>query len=406
MSAVLTFLSVYKPVLTTNARYIILYGGRSAGRTYFAVSYFLYLIREPEYFRGYFMREVQSDIRESLYREFIDLITDLGIENEFQIIDNIMTIVCIETGNRIVSKGFKKSAGNQTAKLKSIAGATHVIIEEADEVTQTDFEKLDESLRTEKSEQLKILLLTNTEHPQHWIWHRFFRSGIPIQDERVLQIHATYRDNIRYTSSSTIQLFESYKEENRKVYDVRVLGKLAKEAEGQIYPDCKIIEEIPPDIANGFGLDFGYTNDPTALVRCAYHNRNLYIDEYIYQQGLTNPAIATKALELGLTRQDLIVADSAEPKSIAELQTAGLYVKPAVKGPGSLNTGIQMLQEMQIHITRRSKNIWEEQKFYVWKTDRDGKPTNVPVDNFNHAWDAARYCLTNMKLTPTLVYAF
>ncbi len=141
----------------------------------------------------------------------------------------------------------------------------------------------------------------------------------------------------------------------------------------------------------GYGLDFGFTNDPTALVHCVIAHGELWTDGVIYETGLTNPMIAEKAKEAGLTKADQIIADSAEPKSIVELRNAGLWVVPTVKGGDSITVGIDILHRYKWNVTRRSSGLIEELQSYKWKKDRDGKKTNTPVDKFNHAIDATRY---------------
>lgn len=175
-----------------------------------------------------------------------------------------------------------------------------------------------------------------------------------------------------------------------KVYARGLTGKLS----GVIFPNFHIVDRLPERAswkAQGYGLDFGFTNDPTALVHCIIAHGELWTDLEIYETGLTNPMIAEKAKEAGLTKADQIIADSAEPKSIAELRNAGLWVIPTVKGGDSITVGIDILHRYKWNVTRRSIGMIEELQSYKWKKDRDGKKTNTPVDKFNHAIDATRY---------------
>jgi phage terminase large subunit len=314
------------------------------------------------------------------------------------------------THNEIISKGFRSSTKKNTANLKSITGATHVVIEEADEIIEEDFNKLDESLRTVQG-QLQIMLMLNTENPNHWIWSRWFRGTDedgypqPIKDANVLQIFSNYYQNRSYTSQSTRQIYEKYKLTNPKRYAVTVLGKLAKQAEGQIFTNVQPITELP-DVPDGYGLDFRYTNDPTALTAIIIQNNRLYLDLLIYEPGLTNQQIASRCHDFGITRNVEIIADSAEPKSITELNNAGLWVTPAVKGADSILSGIQVIQEMEVFLTERSKAAWEEVNFYTWRTGADGKPINKPVDDANHFWDSVRYYVSKKKLGKKKVALF
>lgn len=392
---------VYAPVLSSDARYILLYGGRSGGRSHFGVQWFIEKLRDgTKYFRGYFMREVFSDIRESLWRDFRDQISDLGIEDEFQINEGSMKATHKLTQNTLISKGFKKSAGNQTAKLKSIAGATHVLIEEADEVGEKDFDKMDDSLRTVKVDQVQVMLLFNPEDENSWINSRWFTNNKPnTNDPELLAIHATYKDNLKYTSPSTVNKLESYKQRDPEYYKIFTLGLWGGGAKGRVYENWKSIDEFP-DIAHSiYGLDFGFTNDPAALVEVQKHNDKVYVRELIYETGMTNQDLANRIKELEI--YGVIYGDSAEPKSIAEIKRLGVNIKPSTKGTDSIRAGIDLMKQHDVFVTSSSKNIWHECKYYVWQTDRDGRPTNKPKDLHNHAMDAIRYALFTHYHKPT-----
>jgi len=146
MAISLEFSKKYKDLFKTKARYIDLFGGRGRGGSFTATQYYLHLITQPDYFRGYFMREIAGDIRESLWRDFKDRIEEAELEDYFEINESQMSALYVPTGNLVLSKGFKKSSGNRTAKLKSLAGATHVAIEEAEEIGRADFRQLDDTL--------------------------------------------------------------------------------------------------------------------------------------------------------------------------------------------------------------------------------------------------------------------
>ena len=175
-----------------------------------------------------------------------------------------------------------------------------------------------------------------------------------------------------------------------KVYARGLTGKLS----GVIFPNFNIVDEMPERESwkvQGYGLDFGFTNDPTALTHNVLAHGELWTDLIIYETGLTNPRIAEKAKEAGVTRSDIIIADSAEPKSIAEIHNAGLWIVPTVKGSDSISVGIDIMRRYKWNITRRSVGLIEEVQSYKYKTDRDGNKTNTPIDRFNHAIDATRY---------------
>lgn len=175
-----------------------------------------------------------------------------------------------------------------------------------------------------------------------------------------------------------------------KVYARGLTGKI----EGLVLTNWEICEELPPREEwkmQSFGLDFGFTNDPSALEQVVLAHGELWVNELIYSTGLTNPDIAERASEQGLTSQQQIIADCAEPKSIRELQAAGLWVVPSPKGADSIINGLDILKRYKIHVTRRSTGILGNLRSYKWAKDRDGNTTNKPEDKNNHGIDALRY---------------
>jgi len=171
------------------------------------------------------------------------------------------------------------------------------------------------------------------------------------------------------------------------------LGLLG-EIEGKIYKDWQIIEEIPHEARlERYGLDFGYTNDPTALVAVYKYNGGFILDEVCYQKGLSNKQIADILLS---NNSALVIADSAEPKSIDEIIGYGLTVLPSKKGKDSVVNGIQIVQSQRISVTSRSTNIIKSYRNYLWETDKAGKVINIPEHTWSHAMDAVRYALESI----------
>lgn len=206
-------------------------------------------------------------------------------------------------------------------------------------------------------------------------------------------LHSTYKDN-GFLSPQQIREIESNKHNENwwRVYGLGLTGIY----EGLIYSNWSQVNEVPAVVKSAWcGLDFGFTNDPTSLIYVGVQGGELWIDELIYEPGLTNPAIANRAK--GTPAKSLqIVADSAEPKSIAELKTFGLWVEDAKKGPDSILHGIEILQRYKWNVTSRSLNVIQELRNYQWKTDKQtGRQLNIPVDGFNHALDAIRYVALN-----------
>lgn len=206
-----------------------------------------------------------------------------------------------------------------------------------------------------------------------------------------------HRNNQFLTEEEHRKIEEIEDPELWQVYARGLTGKIT----GLVFSRWDIVEEMPPLMEcklQAFGLDWGFVNDPTALLEVRVAHGDIWVDELIYTPGLTNPMIAEAAHKQGIGRRHRIIADSAEPKSIAELVSMGLNVVASVKGKDSVINGIDILKRYAIHVTRRSMGLQEELKQYKWKVLRTGETTNEPVDSFNHAIDALRYvALTYLK---------
>lgn len=175
-----------------------------------------------------------------------------------------------------------------------------------------------------------------------------------------------------------------------RVYARGLTGKIS----GLVFTRWDIVDEMPPlgeCKLQCFGLDFGFTNDPTALIELRLAHGDLWADEIIYTTGMTNPDIADECRKNNITRRNAIIADCAEPKSITELNNLGLHVLACEKGKDSILNGIDILKRYNIHVTRRSRGLIDELGHYKWKVTRDSITTNQPVDTYNHGIDAMRY---------------
>lgn len=402
------FGSKYRELFSTRARYIHLWGGRGRGGSFTATQYALQLITSRNYFRGYFMREVFSDVRDSLWRDFKDRIEENETLNEsdFAFNDSQMTVTYVPTGNTIIAKGFKKSSGNRTAKLKSLAGATHVFIEESEEVDEMDFRQLDDSLRTVKAE-TKIVMVFNPPNKSHWILKRWYIlqdaepgyfNAIPKQDKSLLSIHSTYHDNLTNLNESFVNNLLNYESSDPDYFQTMVKGLITEGVKGRIYRNWEP-SPMPNMYPKFYGLDFGY-NDPVALVEVEMHDNKIWVRELIYQSGLTNREISDKMKALGV--QGKIFADSAEPKSIEELRRMGWNIYPAVKGPDSILSGIKFLKQHLVYLDENSKNFWNEYELYKWSLNGQKEVTNVPEDANNHLMDALRYAVYSKNKVPSV----
>ena len=234
-------------------------------------------------------------------------------------------------------------------------------------------------------------------NPTHEFWAH--TEVLPEQDAELIIL--TYNDNeaLPDTIKRDIELNRTKAETSAywanwwKVYGLGQVGTL----QGAIYEDFEVVEGIDVSRAKfvALGLDWGFSNDPTALVAIYRQGDCLLVQELLYSTGLTNQDIADKLRTLGITRAWEIVADSAEPKSIEEIYRLGFNIKPAEKGPDSVRNGIDILKRFKLQVTKDSTNLIKELRSYTWATDKEGKNTGVPIDSFNHACDAMRYVALN-----------
>jgi phage terminase large subunit len=395
--------SKYASALQTDKRYSLLIGGRSAGRSYFASQLALAKLFAPQYFRCAIMRFVLTDIRKSIYQEIRDRIEEQEVEEFVHINDQPMTME--HKKNSITGIGFRKSSSDQKSKLKSLASYNFIIIEEADEIQMEDFMQLDDSLRTVKGD-IRVMMMLNPPHRTHWIvknWMNLEPSGVDgfylpkLKTEResdTLLIHTTYRDNTKNLNQSTLANFKRYETDNPDYYHNMIQGLISEGMRGRIYTTWQTIPDAEfeaLDFPTYYGLDFGFKNDPTAIVAIKEHNNRVYLRELLYETGLTNPDICARLPALGIPRTAVIYADEAEPKSIEEILREGWNVKSAVKGSGSRKTGVNYLLSKEVYYTEGSINLAQEVQTYCWQLDRDKMPTNEPADGNDHLLDASRY---------------
>lgn len=222
----------------------------------------------------------------------------------------------------------------------------------------------------------------------------FYSELLPNRPEDIDFITLTYKDNDAL-DPVTIAEIESHKN-NKNWWTVYGLGQLGTIA-GRIYKDWQVMDHVPFEARlERRGLDFGYSNDPTAVVAVYYYNGGYILDEEVYRKGLLNKPIADLINNQPRDPEALVIADSAEPKSIDELKLYGVNCLPAVKGQGSILNGIQFVQAQKISITARSTNLLKEYRNYMWQTDADGRIINEPEEGMDHCMDAVRYALNSI----------
>lgn len=403
----------YKDFWHYKGRYRVCKGSRGSKKSKTTALWYIYNLMKYPDSNLLVIRKVGRTLKDSCYADLKWACHRLGVDKYWNFTLSPLEATYIPTGQKIYFRGL-----DDAFKITSIAVDRGYLcwmwIEEAYEVMkETDFDTLDESIRGATPEPLfkQITITFNPWNERHWLKKRFFDT----KDDDILALTTNYLCN-EWLDASDKRLFERMKVNNPRRYQVAGLGNWGI-VEGLIYENWR--EEdftmitareardgkvgiIKDKLKMAVGLDFGYTNDPTAffLAFLDLENKKLYVYDEFYEKGLTNRAIADRIIDLGY-RKEKITADSAEPKSIAELKGYGLKrIEGAKKGKDSINNGIQWIQDLEIIIHPRCVNFITEISNYTWDTDKFGTRLNVPIDDFNHLMDAMRYALERYITKP------
>ena len=349
-------------------------GGTSASKT---ISILLYLIDKAQRDKAPTLTSIVSEsfphLKRGVMRDFLMIMQEHQYFRDARWNRTDYTYT-FETGSKI-----EFFSADQPDKVRG-PRRERLFINEANNIPYEAFDQLE--VRTKE-----FIFLDWNPVSEFWYYDE-------IKDKRndYEHITLTYKDN-EALSKEIIDSIEQRKEK-KGWWQVYGLGELG-ESEGKIFKDWAIIDETPHEARlERYGMDFGYSNDPTALIAIYKYNDGFILDEVIYQKGLSNKQIADTILNQPLA---LVIADSAEPKSIDEIRSYGINIQPSTKGQGSINQGIAFVQDQRISVTKRSINIIKEYRNYLWQTDKDGKITNVPEVIWNHAMDAIRYGLSTYK---------
>jgi phage terminase large subunit len=362
-------------------------GGRGSGKS-FAATVFLTLLTMTKGIRILFTRYTMTSAHLSIIPEFLEKIGLLGFDDVF----NINKAEVLNTSNQsdILFRGIRTSAGNQTASLKSLQGISCWVLDEAEELVDEDiFDTIDLSIR-EKDVQNRIILILNPVTKEHWIYKRFFEdkgveAGFNGFKDNVCYIHSTYLDNVENLSTSFLDRIKTIKHRNFKKYQHKILGGWLDKAEGVVFENWSIGAFNPDGLQTSCGLDFGFSVDPDSLTEVAIDKKKqkIYLKEHIYRNGLKSHELAKIILDK--VGDKLCIADSSEPRLIADLRHLGVNVKPVKKG--TIESGITRMQDYELVITPESTNIAKEMNNYVYAD----KGSKLYVDSYNHAIDGVRY---------------
>jgi phage terminase large subunit len=389
--------SKYTPLFNNDNRYYIVTGGRGSGKSY-TINMFLLALTYEAGHTILFTRYTLTSAHVSIIPEFLEKIEQLENHNDFHITKD--EIVNLKTGSKIIFKGIKTSSGTQTASLKSLAGVTCWVLDEAEELVDEDiFDKIDLSIRA-KNKQNRVILVLNPATKEHFIYQKFFESkgveaGSNLTKGDTTYIHTTYLDNAENLSQSFLDQVEDTKRRRPEKYKHAILGGWLNKAEGVIYTNWSV-GEFPNTNDTVFGQDFGFSQDPTTLIETHIDTSKkiIYARLHVYKPGLTTSEIAQ--LNYRFAQDRLIVADSAEPRLIAELKAKKLNIVPTIKGADSVKYGISLIQDYDMIIDEGSIDLIKELNNYCFLE----KKSETPIDKWNHGLDALRYAVAYQLANP------
>ena len=398
----------YKDFWNFKGRYRVCKGSRGSKKSKTTALFFIYSMMKYPGANLLVVRKVYRTLKDSCFTDLKWAINILGVQDYWSVKESPLEIIYIPTGQKILFRGL-----DDPLKVTSITVETGNLcwawIEEAYEINkEQDFNMLDESIRGTVEEPLykQITLTFNPWNERHWLKKRFF----DVEDENIMAKTTNYMCN-EWLDESDKKLFEDMKKNNPRRYQVAGLGEWGI-VEGLVYENWEEkefdVNEISKrkGVKSAFGLDFGYTNDPSAffcgLIDVA--NKEIYVFDEIYKNAMKNRQIAEEIIRKGYGKEK-IVADSQEPKSIDELYDLGLKgIRKSRKGRDSINNGVQYIQDYKIIIHPRCVNFITEISNYMWDKDKFDNPVNKPVDDFNHLMDAMRYALESYSKGPTFSF--
>lgn len=392
----------YKTYWDFKGRFRVCKGSRASKKSKTTALNFIFRMMMYEKANLLVVRKTYQTLKDSCFAELIWAIDRLGVSKYWEYKTSPLEITYLPTNQKIYFRGL-----DDPLKITSITVRRGVLcwlwIEEAYEIDkEEDFEILQESIRGAMPDGLfkQITLTFNPWNEKHWIKKRFFDCD---KDKDILAITTNYLIN-EWLDDADKKMFDDMKKNNPRRYQVAGLGHWGV-SEGLVYENFyeqlfNLDDILKRDnVKTVFGLDFGYTNDPTALF-CGVVDLNLkeiYVFDELYKKALTNFKIYEQILKMGYSKE-IIIADSSEPKSIDELKELGLFkIRGAKKGKDSVNNGIQYIQDFKIIIHPKCKNFLNEICNYTWCKNETGKAINKPIDDFNHLLDAMRYAMQSIK---------
>lgn len=381
-------------------RILVFYGGAGSGKSFFVAQRLVYKALRSRR-KILVLRKVNRTTKASTFQLLLDTLKQFGIYQYCDINRTDFTIT-LPNGSAFLCMGL-----DDPEKIKSITGLTDAWLEEATEFTLDDFSQVNLRVRDPKAEDQEIILSFNPVSKANWCYLQFFAENPELEEFRrtVKVVHTNYLDN-PFLPEEYIKALLLMKSTNEVYYKIYALGEFGS-LEKLVYNNWQVADFDPAAIKGQLlcGLDFGYTNDPTRFVASVLveSERRVYVFKEWGGTGFLNDEIAKQIKEMGFAKS-LIMADSAEQKSIEEIKRQGaVRIKPCVKGQGSVLQGIQKLQQYEIVVHPSCKGIIEELANYSWKKDKaTNEYINEPIDDFNHSLDALRYSLQCLDLRAQL----
>lgn len=399
----------YKKFWHFKGRYRIVKGSRASKKSKTTALWYITNMMKYQSANLLVIRKTFRTLKDSCFTELKWAINRLGVQDYWKITESPLEMTYIPTGQKIYFRGLDDPL-KVTSITVDVGSLCWMWIEEAYEIMkEEDFDILDESIRGQVEGDLfkQITLTFNPWNEHHWIKKRFFDAA---PDPDILALTTNYMCN-EWLDAADKKVFETMKKNNPRRYRVAGLGEWGI-VDGLVFEnweekdfDLNEIKQIK-GIKSAFGLDFGYTNDPSALWggMIDLKAKIIYVFDEMYKNGMSNEAIHKEISTMGYLKER-IRADSAEPKSIDRLRELGISnIRAARKGKDSVNHGIDFIQDFKIIIHPRCVNFLTEISNYTWDVDKFGKKINKPIDDFNHLMDAMRYALEDFSKGETFSF--
>ena len=373
------------------------YGGASSGKSHGVVQ--KVVLKSLKHWKHprkvLWLRKVDRTIQDSIFTDVLDCLSTWRLLPLCRVNKSNRTIN-LPNGAVFLFKGM-----DDPEKIKSIKGLSDVVMEEASEFNQDDFTQLTLRLREPKHKQRQLFCMFNQVSKLNWTYKQWFDPDVEVDTNRVAIHQSTYKDN-HFLDEDNIKTIENLKQTNPAYYKIYTLGEFAT-LDKLVFPEFekrRLSVRKLSNLPSYFGLDFGYTNDETAFmhVKVDEDRHIIYVMEEYAKHGMLNSDISRMIKQMGYSKE-VITADAAEPKSIAEIKRDGIYrIRPAKKGKDSIIQGISFMQQYHLVLDDRCVKTIEELENYTYKKDRQtGEYTNEPVDAYNHEIDAIRYALNEIN---------